>query len=351
MMLSDLRTLGRSGLPVSPFTLGTMTLGNPDWGSSESESAAVLSAYADAGGNALDTADVYAGGRSEELIGRFLAERKLRDRMVLATKGGFSAEGGNALAGGAGRTHIRRAVEGSLRRLRTDYLDLYWLHVWDRVTPVEEILQTLGDLVRAGTIGYFGFSDVPAWFAVRAATLAAAAGVPGPIGLQLEYSLIERSIEREHIPAARELGLGIVPWSPLAGGLLTGKYHRSPGGHGKGRLSGSNPFGDSKFAEANFDAVEVLQEVAADLGRSPGQVALAWLLRRPGVRTVLLGTRTPGQLADNLAALEIELPVEAMDRLDRAAAPAPAFPNGIYTDEVLRAAVTGGAAVEGWPTG
>lgn len=233
MNLSRLRTLGRSGLPVSPFTLGTMTMGNDDWGSSPEDSRAIFNAYVDAGGNSIDTADVYAGGRSEELVGQFVAERKLRDRLVLATKYGFSAQPGNPLAGGASRKNLYRGLEGSLRRLGTEYVDLYWLHVWDRVTPVEEVLQSLGDLVRAGKIRYFGFSDTPAWFAVRAATLAQAYGVPGPVALQLEYSLVERAIEREHVPAARELGLGVVPWSPLAGG---GGPHRQvhPGGSRRG---------------------------------------------------------------------------------------------------------------------
>jgi aryl-alcohol dehydrogenase-like predicted oxidoreductase len=179
--LESFRTLGRSGLIVSPMALGTMTFAAPRWGSPDDVSEAVFNNYVDAGGNFIDTADVYSGGRSEELVGKFIAERKLRDKLVLATKFGFNAEKGNPHAGGNGRKHIYSALESSLKRLKTDYVDLYWRHVWDMITPVEEVLQTLGDLVRAGKIRYFGFSDVPAWYAVKAATLAKAFNIPAPI--------------------------------------------------------------------------------------------------------------------------------------------------------------------------
>jgi len=349
MDLTSLRTLGRSGLPVSPLTLGTMTMGNTEWGSPDADSTTIFNAYIDAGGNSIDTADVYSGGRSEELVGQFIAERKLRNRVVLATKYGFSAEAGNPLAGGASRKNMSRAVEGSLRRLGTDYIDLYWLHVWDRVTPAEEVLQGLGDLVRAGKIRYFGFSDIPAWFAAQASALATAHGVPGPVALQLEYSLVERTIEREHVPAARILGLGVVPWSPLAGGFLAGKYRREgAGATGSGRLGGSNPFGDSKFTERNWATLEVLRSVAKELARPLSQVALAWVTRRAGVSTTLLGTRTEKQLQDNLASLEVELTDDAVARLNEASAFESGFPYGIYTDEVMTWAVSGGSHVRGW---
>ena len=202
MNLASFRTLGRSGLVVSPAALGTMTFGTEGWGSADDVSRAVFDAYVDAGGNFIDTADIYSGGRSEELLGGYVADRALRDKLVLATKFGFNAEPGNPHAGGNGRKNIHRALEGSLRRLRTDYVDLYWLHVYDMVTPVEEVLQTLGDLVRAGRIRYFGFSDMPAWYATKAATLAQVHGVPGPVAMQMEYSLVARSLETEHVPAA-----------------------------------------------------------------------------------------------------------------------------------------------------
>ena len=189
------------------------------------------------GGNFVDTADGYTNGKSEEMVGKFIKDTKARDRVVLATKFTFNAEPGNPNAGGNGRKNMYRAIEGSLRRLQTDYIDLYWMHVWDMVTPVEEVLASFDALVRAGKIRYIGFSDVPAWYVARAQTLAEQLGRERIIALQLEYSLVERNIEREHIPAAQELGIAICPWSPLAGGLLSGKYKREgqPGAR-RGRL-------------------------------------------------------------------------------------------------------------------
>ncbi len=344
MTLSDVRTLGRSGLLVSPLALGTMTFGTPRWGSSPEDSERVFGDYVTAGGNFIDTADVYAGGRSEELVGQFIAGQGLRDRLVLATKFGFNAQKGNPHAGGNGRKNIHRALEGSLRRLQTDYIDLYWLHVWDMVTPVEEVLQTLGDLVRAGTIRYFAFSDMPAWYAVKAATLAAVHGVPGPVAMQLEYSLVARSIEAEHVQAASESGLGLVPWSPLAAGFLAGKYDRAAEGKGSGdgRLSGPNPFGDSKFSERNWQTLAALREVAGQLGRPLAQVALAWVSARPGVTSVLLGAKTPEQLKDNLASAEITLSPEHLRTLDEVSAP------DVFFSEALKRGIFGGVRVHGW---
>ncbi len=204
-----------------------MTFGTPRWGSPDDVSEAVFNAYMEKGGNFIDTADIYSGGRSEEMLGGYITSRRLRDQVVLATK--FTWHGGeptNVNGGGNGCKNIHPALEGALRRLRTDVIDLYWMHAWDMVTPVEEVLQSLGDLQRNGKIRYFGFSDVPAWYAAKAATFAADHAIAGPIAVQLEYSLVERSIEREHIPAAHECGLGITPWSPLGGGFLAGKYAR-----------------------------------------------------------------------------------------------------------------------------
>ena len=342
MTLTAYRTLGRSGLVVSPAALGTMTFGNQAWGSDDAASRAVFDAYVDAGGNFIDTADVYSNGRSEELLGVTIADRSLRDRLVLATKCGFNAEPGNPHAGGNGRKNIHRALEGSLRRLRTDCIDLYWMHVYDMVTPADEVLQTLGDLVRAGKIRYFGLSDLPAWYAVRMATLAAAHGVPGPVALQLEYSLVARGIEREHVPAARECGLGIVPWSPLAGGFLSGKYARE-GGQVPGRLSGPNPFQGpyTKFTDRNWRVLDALRDVAAQLGRPPAQVALAWAAAQPGVASLLLGANRPAQLRDNLAGLALRLSPEQGLALDAAYAAELDF----FTPQ-LRRMVFGGVEIE-----
>ena len=228
MSVKDYVTLGRSGLRVSPLTLGTMTFGTEwGWGTEENISRDVFNRYIDAGGNFIDTADLYTAGTSETMVGKFITERNLRDRVVLATKFTFNAEPGNPNAGGNGRKNIYRALEGSLNRLQTDYIDLYWLHAWDTLTPVEEVVSTLNDLVRQGKIRHYGFSDTPAWYVARAQTLAELQGKERLIALQLEYSLVERNIEREHIPVAQELGIGILPWSPLAGGFLAGKYERS----------------------------------------------------------------------------------------------------------------------------
>lgn len=343
MNMTDFRTLGRSGLVVSPLALGTMTFGNESWGSADAVSETIFNDYVHAGGNFVDTAEIYSGGRSEELLGSFIANRKLRDRVVLTTKYTWNAEQGNPLAGGNGRKNMHRALEGSLRRLRTDYVDLYWMHAWDMVTPVEEVLHSLADLVRAGKIRYFGFSNTPAWYAAKAATVAAAHGLPGPIALQDEYSLVARRIELEHIPAARDCGLGIVPWSPLAAGFLAGKYRRGDNGAtGEGRLSGPNPFGDSKFTDENWRILDVLRTVASDVGRPPAQVALAWALAQPGVASLLLGASKLEQLHDNIASLQVALSAEQLRTLDESSA----NPNISYA--AISQMIFEGNRVQGW---
>jgi aryl-alcohol dehydrogenase-like predicted oxidoreductase len=348
MPLTNFRTLGHSGLVVSPLSLGTMTFGTARWGSADEVSQAIFNTYVEAGGNFLDTADVYAGGRSEELLGGYIADHHLRDNVVLATKFGFSAQAGNPNASGNGRKNIYRALEGSLRRLQTDYVDLYWLHVWDMVTPVEEVLQTLGDLVRAGKIRYFGFSDMPAWYTAKAATLAAAHGVPGPIAMQLAYSLVERTIEHEYVPAARDCGLALVPWSPLAAGFLAGKYQRTEAGAtGEGRLSGPNPFGNTLFTDRNWRILEALRPVAAQRDRPLAQVALAWVLAQPGVSAPIVGASQVVQLHDSLAALDIHFTPEQLRALDEASAPEAVFPYGIFTPGGNKS-VFGGTTVQGW---
>ena len=356
MSLNAYRTLGRSGLVVSPVALGTMTFGPGSWGADEATSRAIFDAYRAAGGNFVDTADIYSGGESERLVGQFIRETGARDEIVLATKFAFNGSasplaasqgsGGNPNAGGAGAKNIHRALDGSLKRLGTDYIDLYWMHIWDGVTPVEEIVQTLGDLVRAGKIRYYAFSDMPAWVAMKAATLATERRVPGPIAIQVEYSLVARDVEGEHVPAAREAGMGVMPWSPLAGGFLTGKYRREDT-TGSGRLSGPNPFGDSKFVERNWQVLEALKAVAAELDRPPAQVALAWVMARPGVTSTIIGASKLTQLASNIAATDVTLSEEQMKRLDEASAPAPGFSSGL-TSPMIRRMVFGGNSVTGW---
>lgn len=350
MKLTDYRTLGRSGLIVSPLALGTMTFGTARWGSPDDASEAIFGAYMDAGGNFFDSADTYSKGHSEELLGQFVNRRKLRDEVVLATKFTWNAVPGKPATSGNGRKNIYRALEGSLKRLGTDYIDLYWLHHWDTVTPLEEVLQTLGDLVRSGRIRYFGFSNVPAWYAAQAATLSQVHGVPGPVALQLEYSLVERGIEREHTGAARQFGLGITPWSPLAAGFLAGKYSRDKSSResgGEGRLSGPNPFGDSKFTEANWAVLDVLKAVATELGRPPAQVALAWALAQPGITAPIIGASRVEQLQDNLASLEVQFTPPQLQALDRASALLPSTPSSIL-GAGIRKMVFGGADVQNW---
>jgi aryl-alcohol dehydrogenase-like predicted oxidoreductase len=341
MDLTQYRTLGRSGLAVSPLALGTMTFGTARWGLDAAGSRAVFDAYVERGGNFIDTADVYAGGASEAMVGRFVTERGLRDRLVLATKAGFAA-GAGPHAGGCGAKHIHAAIEGSLRRLGTDYVDLYWLHVWDGVTPAEELLDTMAGLVRAGKARYWGLSNVPAWYAAKLATLASVRGLPGPIGLQYFYSLVSREVEDEHVPLAAEFGLGLVPWSPLAYGLLTGKYDRATveaaPARGSGlpsearneeaepaaadrRLDGANPFGDSLFTPRNWGIVDAVRRVADAIGQPAARVALAWVIGRPGVAATLMGVSRAGQVGDNVAALDLALAPEHRAALDAASAP------------------------------
>jgi aryl-alcohol dehydrogenase-like predicted oxidoreductase len=349
--LNEYVTLGRSGLIVSPFSLGTMTFGNDRWGSSDDESRRIFDRFVESGGNVVDVADVYADGNSEEVLGRFIADAKLRDKMVVATKFTFAAEEGNPNSGGNGRKNIYRALEGSLRRLKTDYVDLYWMHVWDMITPVEEVVDTLTTLVRSGRIRYYGFSDVPAWYVARAATLAEERGLEPPIALQLEYSLVERSIEREHVPAAQELGLGICPWSPLASGFLTGKYTREGASSSKGSrldvLQGSDNPVFQKFTERNWRVLDSLQEVAKQMGRPPAQVALNWVATQPGVTSTIIGATKLKQLEDNLAALSFEIPPELRQKLDQAGALEAIHPY-MFFEDVLQGRVRGGVKVRRW---
>lgn len=368
MDLTHYRTLGRSGLAVSPLALGTMTFGTARWGMDEAAARAVFDAYVEAGGNFLDTADVYAGGVSETMVGRFIAEQGLRDRIVLATKSGF-ATGTGPHAGGNGAKHVYTTLEGSLRRLATDYVDLYWIHVWDGVTPAEELLETMAALVRAGKIRYWGLSNTPAWYVAKLATLASVRGMPGPIGLQYFYSLVNRDVEDEHVPLAAEFGLGLVPWSPLAYGLLTGKYDRAAvearseiraGGLPRDaamagelrpaedkRLDGANPFGDSLFTPRNWKIVEAVRQVADAIGQAPARVALAWVMARAGVASTLMGVSRAVQVADNAAALSLTLAPDHRAALDAASAsPEPRLIYGLARPPMRQQVVFGGSHVQ-----
>lgn len=351
--LASYALLGRSGLRVSPLSLGTMTFGTEwGWGADIEGCRAMFQRYLEVGGNFIDTADGYTGGRSEEILGQLMKEAGNRDRLVVATKFTFNARPGDPNAGGNGRKNIHRALEGSLRRLQTDYIDLYWLHAWDGLTPVEEVLSTLDALVRSGKVRYIGLSDTPAWYLARAQTVAELRGYERICSLQLEYSLAERSIEREHIPAALELGMGVCAWSPLASGFLAGKYNRIEGGvEGQGRLAtvkgSGNPVFD-KFTERNWAILDVLRGVAGELGRAPAQVAINWATKRPGVSSVILGATRMAQLEDNLTALDFEIPAELSRRLEEASRPEMGFPY-MFFSPAMQGMLSGGVPVRREP--
>jgi aryl-alcohol dehydrogenase-like predicted oxidoreductase len=355
MSLNTYYTLGRSGLRVSRLALGTMTFGTEwGWGADEDMARQLFNTYVDAGGNFIDTADLYTNGTSETWIGKLIAERNLRDRMVITTKFTYNAEPGNPNAGGNGRKNIMRAVEGSLKRLGTDYIDLYMLHTWDTITPAEEVMRTMDDLVRSGKVRHIGLSDTPAWYAARSQTLAQWRGYEPLSTLQLEYSLVERNIEREFVTLGQELGMGIMVWSPLASGLLSGKYKPSTDGStGVGRLETvkgvANP-AFQKFSDRNWAIVAELEKVSAELDRSMAQVAVNWTANRPGIASVIVGATNLSQLTDNLKALEFDIPTELADRLETVSRPELQFPYSFFGSEI-QGMIHGGVAVGNQPKG
>lgn len=321
MTLSTYHLLGRTGIRVSPLTLGTMTFGNDSWGwgADKDTSRAIFHRYVEAGGN------------SEEVLGELMAETGWRDQLVVATKFTAARRPGDPNAVGNGRKNILASLDASLRRLRTDYIDVYWLHVWDGVTPAEEVMSTLDSVVRSGKIRAIGLSNVPAWYATKAQLLAQAQGWEPVAALQLEYSLIDRAIEREHMPAALDLGIGITPFSPLASGFLTGKYTGSPERlTGEGRVQAEQHAGYGRtYSDQDWTSLAILEAVADELGRSPAQVATNWITHRPGVASTLIGARTVEQLDDNLAALDFDLSTEQAQRLDEISRPNEQDPYGL----------------------
>lgn len=317
MKLNDYVTLGRSGLLVSPLALGCMTFGlSNGWGIDEADAGELLDLYLEGGGNFLDTADGYTEGRSEEILGRLVRDRGARDKVVVATKFTFNGAPGNPNGGGNGRKNCRRALEGSLRRLGMDYVDLYWVHAWDTLTPVDELVHTLDDLVRSGKVRYVGLSDVPAWHLARFNTLAEARGLERVIALQVEYSLVERTIEREHVPACKELGVGITPWSPLAGGFLTGKYQtiEKPVDGTRFTLGKTGElYRDRYWQSAQFEAVEELKKFFKPRNKSLVQVAVAWVLAQPGITSAIVGASKAEQLDDSLKAVDLKLEADELE--------------------------------------
>jgi aryl-alcohol dehydrogenase-like predicted oxidoreductase len=333
------RLLGKSGLRVSEISLGTMTFGEDwGWGSAKDEAHKIYDAYLEAGGNFIDTANLYTNGTSETFVGEFMRDH--RHSIVLATKYSNAAPGTDANAAGNQRKNMVQALEASLRRLKTDYIDLYWLHNWDRLTPAEEIMRAFDDLVRQGKVLYIGISDAPAWWVAQANTLAELRGWTEFIGLQIEYSLIERTVERELIPMAKAFNIGLVAWSPLAGGLLSGKYH---GGASKdARYSNEMGKAFQKTGERPDRIVSAVQKVSQQVGRSAAQVALAWLRYRDIPVIPIIGARRMDQLRDNLASLELNLTADQISALNQASAIEMGFPQEFYDNELVKTFAYGG---------
>lgn len=312
-----IRKLGRTGLKVSNLCLGAMTFGNSSWGCDEATARKIVDRFLDAGGNFIDTADVYSNGVSEEITGRAIADR--RQSVVLATKvAGPMGTGPNDL--GVSRKHVLDGVDASLRRLGTDYIDLYQVHAYDPSTPLDETLRALDDCVRAGKVRYAGCSNYSAWQLMKATGLARELGTARFDCLQPQYSLVCRHIEREHLPLCREEGIGVIPWSPLGGGLLTGKFRRGAEAPEDSRIAGEERMRERFLSERNLEIAETVAQVASSLGRTSGQVALAWVAGQPGVTAPIFGARTLEQLEDNLGAADLVLDDESLKRLDEVSA-------------------------------
>jgi aryl-alcohol dehydrogenase-like predicted oxidoreductase len=342
-------TLGRSGLRVSPLCLGTMTFGlDWGWGSSPEDSKRIMDAYLDRGGNFIDTANIYTKGHSEAIIGEhFGRDRTKRDRVVIATKFLGNMYPGDPNGGGAQRKAVIAACEQSLRRLKTDYIDLYWMHFHDQHTPIDETMRTLDDLVSDGKVRYIGFSDTPAWKCTQAQMMARGRNWAPLIALQIEYSLLQRTVEADLVPMAREMGMGVTPWSPLKGGVLSGKYTRA---NAQTAEPGRGDWVKKNFNEKAFTVIDALMKVAKECGPkvTPAQVALAWVQSRPGVTSSIIGARTIEQLDDNLAALELTLDDEQVAILDEASGVAMPFPH-----DFLKATIDntqGGTTINGRPS-
>jgi aryl-alcohol dehydrogenase-like predicted oxidoreductase len=347
MPLNHYVTLGRSGLRVSPLCLGAMTFGMDwGWGSDVETSKRIIDTYLSRGGNFIDTANIYTKGHSEAILGDHLAhDRAKRDRVVIATKFLGNLYLGDPNGGGAGRKAVVAQCEQSLRRLRTDYIDLYWMHWHDTHTPIEETMRALDDLVSDGKVRHIGFSDTPAWKCAQAQMQARGRGWSPIIALQIEYSLLERTVEGDLIPMARELGIGVTPWSPLKSGVLSGKYTRQNAatvqpGRGEGIRK--------QLTERALSVIDVLVDIARQVHATPAQVALAWVQGRPGVVSSIIGARTLEQLEDNLGALEVALSPDHVARLDEVSKPQLAFPH----DFIRNTADTtqGGTTINGRPS-
>lgn len=327
------RLLGRSGLRVSELSLGTMTFGEEwGWGTAKDEARKIYDAYREAGGNFIDTANLYTAGSSEKFVGEFV--RGHREQMVIATKYSNAAPGTDPNAAGNQRKNMIQAVEASLKRLGTEYIDLYWLHIWDGMTPADEVMRAFDDLVRQGKVLYIGISDAPAWWVAQANTLAELRGWTAFVGLQIEYSLLERTVERELTPMAKAFGLTVLAWSPLKGGVLSGKYAKADQAQSDARYASDMMKGFLPEKQRQDRVVAALQQVSEKAGRSMAQVALAWLRTREVPVIPILGARRMAQLEDNLASLTLQLSPEQIKALDDASAVDLGFPYEMFAQQV-----------------
>jgi aryl-alcohol dehydrogenase-like predicted oxidoreductase len=335
------RLLGNSGLRVSEAALGTMTFGEDwGWGAAKDEARKIYDAFREAGGNFIDTANIYTNGSSESFLGEFMEGH--RQSVVLATKYTNALPGTDPNSAGNQRKNMMQSVEASLRRLRTDYIDLYWVHIWDQITPVEEVMRGLDDLVRAGKVLYTGISDAPAWWIAQANTLSQLRGWSPFVGLQIEYSLIERTVERELIPMAKSLNIGVTAWSPLANGVLTGKYHGGQASSEPGRMNNEMMKGFLPERPQTDRIVAAVKSVAGETGSSMAQVALAWLRFRPVPVIPILGATKLSQFQDNLASFDLTLSSDQFRTLEEASRIELGFPHEFYERESVRAICYGG---------
>jgi aryl-alcohol dehydrogenase-like predicted oxidoreductase len=326
MSLTSYRTLGKSGLRVSPLCLGTMTFGEDwGWGASVEESENMINNYLENGGNFIDTANIYTNNHSEKIIGDVVGKNpSLRTQLVLATKFANNVFPGNPNTGGTGTKAIIANLEHSLRRLQTDFIDLYWIHSWDWLTPMEETMRTLDNLVKSGKVRYIGVSDTPAWKVSQAQTAAWFKDWSPFIGLQIEYSLLQRTVEDELIPMALELGIGITPWSPLKGGLLSGKYNRSNNGNVSGSRMEARG-GDISLNEKQLAIIDKLEDIAKAHDATPSVIALSWVMHKPGVSSTIIGVRNVKQLQANLSATNIQITADEIASLDALSTPPSSF--------------------------
>lgn len=349
LTLDTYRLLGRSGLRVSPLALGTATFGTEwGWGAEQDDARRLFDLYVERGGNFVDTAPTYTNGSSERLLGQFIHGH--RDSLVVATKYTTLRSPGDPNSGGAHRKSLFASVEASLRQLNTDYIDLLYLHVWDFTTPVEEVLRGMDDLVRQGKVLYVAMSNIPAWQVSRMQAIADLRSWSPLVALQIEYSLAERTGERDLIPMAREMGLGVIPYSPLAGGVLSGKYSRDDliaanVDSGDGTRKAFN-LALGTLTERSLAIADVVKDVAAEQERTPAQVGLAWTLQNPGVSATLIGARTPGQLEDNLGALEVDFTGSQLSRLDEVSKIDLGFPHDLLASDHIRAVTAGDLKIE-----